>query len=157
MVFSGGDIAADFSVTARRSYSLSPCGLLSCFLFLALVSWSIAIAFALHGAWLIMPFAGLEIAVLAWAFLHVARHSGDCERISICGSRLTVERVDGQRVRRTEFNRHWARVLLETDTQGGACRVALRAHGREVEVGSFVGRAERLELAQRLKASLGQI
>ena len=40
---------------------------------IAAVSMLIAIAFALAGAWLVLPFAGLELAGLAWALRHTAR------------------------------------------------------------------------------------
>jgi len=41
---------------------------------IAAVSLLIAVAFALAGAWLVLPFAGLELAGLAWALRHAARH-----------------------------------------------------------------------------------
>lgn len=157
MVCCRGDAERGLCVTARRSYSLSPLGLLSCFLALALVCWGIAIGFALKGAWLILPFAGMEVAVLAWAFLHVAQHAGDCERIAIRDDALEVERIDGRRVERTQMNRHWTQVVLQPGAHHGACRVALRAHGREVEIGRFVNDSERLELARRLMDGLKKI
>ena len=40
---------------------------------IAAVSLFIAGAFALAGAWLVLPFAGLELAGLAWALRHAAR------------------------------------------------------------------------------------
>ena len=40
---------------------------------IAAVSLLIAGAFALAGAWLVLPFAGLELAGLAWALRHAAR------------------------------------------------------------------------------------
>jgi hypothetical protein len=40
---------------------------------IAAVSLLIAVAFALAGAWLVLPFAGLELAGLAWALCHAAR------------------------------------------------------------------------------------
>jgi len=43
---------------------------------IAAAAWAI-------GAWLVMPFAGLEIAVLALAFHIVATHDADFERLEI--------------------------------------------------------------------------
>jgi len=47
--------------------------LLAAILAIAAVSLFIAFAFALAGAWLVLPFAGLELAGLAWALRHAAR------------------------------------------------------------------------------------
>jgi len=43
------------------------------FLALATIPLVIAVCFALAGAWLVLPFAGLELAGLAWALRHAAR------------------------------------------------------------------------------------
>jgi hypothetical protein len=47
--------------------------LFAAILAIAAVSLFIAGAFALAGAWLVLPFAGLELAGLAWALRHAAR------------------------------------------------------------------------------------
>ena len=43
------------------------------YLGIAAVSFGIAVAFALQGAWLVLPFAGIEMAVLGGALYIVAR------------------------------------------------------------------------------------
>ena len=53
------------------------------FAFIFVVSLGIATAFAVLGAWLILPFAGLEMLVLYLAFRYVDRHAADYERIAI--------------------------------------------------------------------------
>lgn len=72
-----------FAVTAdgncvhvKRHCSISPQGLASVYGALAAVSLGIAVAFAALGAWLILPFAGLEIAALCAAFWVTARRAG---------------------------------------------------------------------------------
>jgi len=56
-----------------RNASISPAALATVFALLAAATLGIAIAFAALGAWLILPFAGLETLVLAGAFLATAR------------------------------------------------------------------------------------
>ncbi len=69
--------------TLRRSVSkpncsISPAGLLCVFAALAAVALTIGIGFAMLGAWLILPFAGLEIVALGIAFVANARRiAGD--------------------------------------------------------------------------------
>ena len=131
---------------ARRNNSLSSSGRQLVFAFLFTVSIGIAVAFAALGAWLVLPFAGLEMLVLYWAFRYVDRHAADYERIVFDGDRVSVEWVEVGRARRHEFNRCWARLVVSRD--GG--RVALRSHGREVEVGRHRDAAQRRALAREL-------
>ena len=143
-----GEIARDggFSLVARRNNSLGPGGRRGVFAFIFVVSVGIAAAFAVLGAWLILPFAGLEMLVLYLAFRYVDRHAADYELIAIDGDRVEVESFEGGRRRRHEFNRQWARLVVVGDGE----RVALRSHGRELEIGRFVGAERRLEIAREL-------
>jgi uncharacterized membrane protein len=142
--------AAGYSRVARRNNSLSSTGRLVVFAFLFVVSIGIAAAFAVLGAWLILPFAGLEMLVLYLALRHVERHAADYERIAIVRDRVEVESCEAGRARRHELNRCWARVVVSGD--GG--RLALRSHGREIEVGRHLSGEERLKLARELKQQL---
>ena len=143
--------AAEFSLVARRNNSLSTTGRFLVFAFLFVVSVGIASAFAALGAWMVLPFAGLEMLVLYLAFRTVDRHAADYERVAIDGDRVEVERHEAGRTQRFEFNRCWARVIASGD--GG--RLALRSHGRELEIGRFLNDAQRLDLARALKSRLG--
>ena len=67
-------LGTEFPRRARRN-SISPRGLALVFALLAAVSMTIAVTFAVLGAWLILPFAGLEVLCLGAAFLHVARRA----------------------------------------------------------------------------------
>jgi len=143
-----GEIArgSGFSLVARRNNSLGAGGRLGVFAFIFVVSVGIATAFAVLGAWPILPFAGLEMLVLYLAFRYVDRHAADYERIAIDGDRVEVESFEGGRRRHHEFNRRWARLVVV----GEGDRVALRSHGRELEIGRFVGAERRLEIAREL-------
>src|SRR6185436_6595352 len=127
---------SSFSLVARRNNSLGRGGRLGVFAFIFVVSVGIATAFAILGAWLILPFAGLKMALLYLAFRYVDRHSGDYELIAIDGDRVEVEAFEGGRRQRHEFNRQWARLVVVGEGE----RVALRSHGRELEIGRELGR-----------------
>jgi len=65
-------VSGEYSRTTVFNRSLSPAGRL---VFLALIFSNvliIAIGFFLAGAWLILPFAGIEIAALAVAFYFIS-------------------------------------------------------------------------------------
>jgi len=142
--------AAEFERVARRNNSLSSTGRLLVFAFLFVVSVGIACAFAALGAWLILPFTGLEMLVLYWAFRTIDRHAADCERIAIAGDKVTVELYEAGRAQSHEFNRCWAQLAVSPD--GG--RLALRSHGREVEIGRHLSDEQRLALARELGRQL---
>ena len=142
--------AAGYSLVARRNNSLSSTGRLLVFAFIFIVSVGIAVAFAALGAWLILPFAGAEMLVLYLAFRYVDRHAGDYERIAIEGERLALEFFEAGRTRRHELNRHWAQVVVS----GDGSRLALRSHGREVELGRYLNGEQRLEMARELRRQL---
>jgi uncharacterized membrane protein len=76
----------NFSPTLQRNCSISPAGLLGVFVALGCVTLAIGVGFAIAGAWLILPFAGLEVVALGVAFVAHARRvgkesgAGDAER-----------------------------------------------------------------------------
>ena len=143
----------DLELTARRHCSTSPRFLALCFVCLAAIPGTIGLGLALFlGAWLVLPFAGIEIAALAAAFVWVARHIGDYEKVTVEGDRLIVEVQDAVGLRRHEMNVRWARLVVES--RGGEARLALRSHGREIEIGRLLDRAGKLEWGRRLHNAL---
>jgi uncharacterized membrane protein len=142
--------AAGFTRLARRNNSLSSTGRILVFGFIFAVSVGIASAFAALGAWLILPFAGLEMGVLYWAFRSIERHASDYERIVIDGDRVSVEICDTGRACSHDLSRHWAQMVVS----GDGARLALRSHGREVEIGRHLNDGQRLALARELGGEL---
>ena len=142
--------AAEFERVARRNNSLSSGSRLLAFAFIFVVSVGIAIAFAAFGAWPILPFAGLEMLVLYLAFRYIERHSADYESITIDGDTVRVELSEAGCTRSRTFSRYWAQVVVNPD----GSRLALRSHGRELEIGRYMIDEQRLELARALERRL---
>lgn len=135
----------------KRNCALSP-GQLGCwFGSLGVVSLSIAALFAFFGVWLVLPFACVEVAALAVAFVAYARHAPDHERIVVSPGRLVVERVTGGTLARIECEPEWIRVEYDRARREPIRLVAGR---REVTVGSFVPDGSKEELVRQLRASL---
>jgi uncharacterized membrane protein len=147
--------ATDYTLIFRRNGSLSASGRRWFFLSILAVSFGIATAWAVNGAWYVLPFAGLEMAVLYLALMVIARHGEDHETITIDGDRVVVERTRMGRTVRHEFNRHWARVVLAG--AGRKSALWLRSHGREVEIGEFLSDEQRKAVANDLRRRLGNI
>jgi uncharacterized membrane protein len=140
--------SVEFSTVARRNGSISRGGVLLMFGSLMMIALMIGVSFALLGAWLVLPFAGVEIAVLGAALNWILRHAYDYERIRMSGGMLEVEVVDGARRMRRQFNPVWARVVLEV--RGAGTHLALRSHGRELEIGRYLTADDRRGLAHAL-------
>jgi len=147
---------SDFVVTARPNCSLTGKGKLVFFIVVALVSLGIASVFAFVGAWMVLPFAGLEIAALGFAIYLMHRSENDYEQIAMHGDRLHVERCQHNRMVRSEFQCYWAQVILKSVASGRDCRLFVRSHGRQVEVGHYMNTEQRIELARELKMQLSR-
>ena len=139
---------AGFSLTLKRNCSISPARLAGVFGALAAVALAIGAAFALAGAWLVLPFAGLEIAALAVAYFAYARRAADYERIELAAGRLTVEVAEAASMSRHEMEAGRARVFLENDW------VVLRGAGQELQLGRHLDAERRAEFAAQLQKRL---
>ena len=106
----------------------------------------------LIGAWPILPFAGLEIAALAAAFYVNGRHAADYERIAFEGGMLVVEVRVGERSHTHRFNPHWVRLVASGGERD--LRLALRSHGKELEIGRHLDAPGRALLAAEVRGRL---
>jgi uncharacterized membrane protein len=138
-----------FSLTLKRNCSISPASLAGVFAVLALVALAIGAGFAALGAWLVLPFAGLEVLLLGAAYLMYARHAADYERIELEAGRLTVEVAQAQRLQRYELDARRARVCVERQA-----RVVLRAGEEELEIGRHLDAEARVAFARELERRL---
>ena len=139
---------AGFSLILKRNCSISPVRLAGVFVALATVVLAVGVAFAFAGAWLVLPFAGLEVMALAAAYLAYARRAADYERIELQAGRLTVEVVEAQSLSRYEIEARRARVCLEKD------EVVLRGAGKELQLGRHLDAQRRAEFAAQLQKRL---
>lgn len=146
--------ADEVTLLARRNNSLSPGGRYLAVGSLAAVVFAISIGFALNGAWLVAPFAGLDILLVYLAFRYMGRHAEDYESVTLRGDEIVIERWEAGRVRTFAFNRYWAQVVYENAGGKGGGRLQLRSHGQEIEIGSCLGGVQRAAMAQRLKEHL---
>lgn len=146
--------AAEVTLLARRNNSLSPGGRYLAVGSLAAVVFAISIGFALNGAWLVAPFAGLDVVLVYLAFRYMGRHAGDYESVTLRGDEIVVERWEAGRVRICAFNRYWTQVVYNNAGGKGGARLLLRSHGQEIEIGSCLGEVQRAAMARRLKQHL---
>jgi uncharacterized membrane protein len=140
--------------TLRPSPPMPPAALTWVVVAVAAFYFVFALFFVLRGAWLITPFMGLDVALLAWAFRASLRASRCHERVLLTPSQLTVERhpVRGP-ASEVALNPYWVRVDMADPPEPGS-RLMLWSHGKGVRVGSFLPPDEKIALAQTLKSAL---
>lgn len=143
-----------FVFQSRPNHSLTHSQQRFVFWSLAAVCFATASGFALLGYWLVLPFAGLEIGLLAWALGALRSQEGNYETLTIEGDVVVLEWRAGTDGERREMNRQWARVVCDCGTPGRNCRLSLSSHGRETKVGQYLSDEARLQLAATLRRKL---
>ena len=139
-----------FSLILKRNCSMSPKALAGVFAALAVVVLAIGVGFAVAGAWLVLPFAGLEVLLLGAAFVLYGRHAADYERIELESGRLGVEiRIEVAEANRvTRYQLRDVRVSIEEG------RVVVRGAKEELEIGRHLDAEARAGLAAELQSRL---
>jgi len=147
-------VEPEYCVLSRRNDSLGSRSRWSLFASLCIISFGLALGFAAFGAWLVLPYSALEMAVLYWAFRWYERHATDWERITVSGDRVLVERERAGVRTRWEFNRYWTQVEVEQGGFDRLPRLALRFAGKRVPFGDELPAAERVIVARDLRRVL---
>jgi len=124
---------------------------------LAILTFAVALFFTARGLWPVLPFAGLEIGLLAWAVKASLRSGARREVIVVSDETVTVERGLPGGMSLMVFPRHWARVKLrDPQRTQHPSRLVIESHGRACEVGRFLTEEERRSLASRLQQLVGK-
>ncbi len=151
-----------YKIIVRPNNSLMPKMSVRLLGSLVVVVLVIALSFANMGAWLVLPFAGLEIAAFAYAFNYIYLHSADFESITIEDEKVVVEKRNYKENTTIVFQRYWAQVSVR-DVQGkkgvnGKSGLFISSHGKEVEFGrNFINDGQRASIARELRQKINDI
>jgi uncharacterized membrane protein len=149
--------ATEHRIELAPNCSLTPSGARWFVGSLAAVTFAVAGFFAAQGFWPVLPFAGLEIGLLAWAVQASMRRGAEREIIHVSADEVVIERRAPSGSRTTVFPRHWARVTLRGPRSAPhPSRLTIESHGRACEVGRFLTEDERRDLAARLGRLVGR-
>ncbi|MCK5792567.1 MAG: DUF2244 domain-containing protein [Ketobacter sp.] len=118
------------------------------------VTLSVAVFWTFYGAWLVLPFAGLEIAALTYVMMRVLRSSYRMQVIRIQQHAVEVEEGEFFPVRRWRFLRPEACVNVRAaqspvDTIG----LQLDDGSQALEVGGFLNQEDRIKARDALRES----
>src|ERR1044071_3535153 len=136
--------------------SLSERGFLILTLGTAIFGAAYGAMFLVMGAWPIFGYLGAEWLLFWWLLRTHFRGDRRAERIRLYRDRLVLQQIDAKgNVAESAFEPYWLRVVLaERGFENPA--LLLRSHGRAVEIGTFLGAAERRQFAEQLQAVLAR-
>lgn len=119
---------------------------------LALISLTIALIFLLGGYWMILPFTLLELAAVTAAFYWCVRATHRQEVLTFSEDELLIERGIRAPEQRHVFKRLFARIFVRRPRHPWyETRIAVRSHGREVEIGDFLNPDDKKALVTELR------
>jgi uncharacterized membrane protein len=156
----------DARLTPHRS--LSRFGFLILMIAVGTVSFIAGLAFFLAGAWPVVGFLGLDVALVYIAFRVTYRRARAYETLRLTRDNLLVEHVTHRGQKRTwRFQPYWLQVFMdepasgpeigpETGPKTSGGRLLLRSHGRSLEIAGFLAPAERADLARALREALAR-
>ena len=150
-----------FTEDQARRFVIRPNGSMSAkagitlFVSLACLSFTIAGVFFFLGMWLILPFAGLEMAALA-AVLYLCYCRGKQQEIvTVSKDDVVISRGRARPERVCLFKRAWAQVRLQPPPfRGHPHRLLIGSHGRHIEVGASLSEPEKIALLNSLQSCL---
>ena len=137
----------------RPNRSLSARGLAVFFTGLATVGIAVAVASAGQGNLFAPAFAVPELLFVGWCLRLAWRRLDRQERIVLAGDGVVVEREPGA----ARFDPYWVRVERRAGLRPEAARLVLTSHGRDVEIGAFLGEDERDALERDLRQALAAL
>ena len=143
-----------FELVAYRS--LGPTGFAVLMVLVVLINLLIGGAFFYLGAWPVLGFCGLDVALIYVAFKVNYRDGRLAETIDLTPGQLTVTRVhpSGNR-ERFEFNPYWVRVRL-AERVDGRNALTLASQGKEFDFARFLSDDERRDFAESLSGALAK-
>jgi uncharacterized membrane protein len=149
---------APLSIEIHPNCSLSVRGARLFFASACVMPFGMGGLLALKGFWPILPFAGLEMALLAWALKVSLERRFHSQTITVTESNVSVESRHRSSTERVVFPRHWAQVKLRRPAASlHPSRLTIESHGRQCELGSFLTEEERRGLARRLARLIGRV
>lgn len=147
-------LVTDYKIIAQPNSSLSPRDVVKLMAVLAAINLLVGLGFTLAGAWLVMPFAGLELLAFGYAFYYVYSHASDFDSIEILEDTVVIESKSPQASTRQEFQRYWIHVILR-EVAKDRTGIFIGSHGKELEFGRrFLDEEQRVFLVRALKEKL---
>lgn len=146
-----------FSAIVTPHRSLTRPGFLAVMALTGGICFVAGIVFFVAGAWPVVGFLGLDVALVYWAFRANYRAAAAFEEVTVTPSELRVRKVSHRgRVSEWTLNPLWTRLDRETHEDYGLLHLFLVSRGRKLAVAGFLSPGEREDFARALSAALGE-
>lgn len=120
--------------------------------FFACCLFIVAAYFTSVGAWLVIPFAGIEFIVIGTALYQQCCYAHQKQIISIDDNAVSVSEKGRQLI---SIPKPWLKIVHKHDPHGWySSRLYIGAHGRFVELGKYLIESERKRLADDIRGVL---
>ena len=142
--------------TIYQNQSLSKRGNQMFFLTTFCLSFAIALAFAWHGLWLILPFAGIEMLALGLALYWCVNRLSRVETITVSDKEVSLNvRQRNHEQSSCTFPKAWTRAtVISPQAVTQRRRLCLEGNRSKVEIGIFLADREKIELASAINKSI---
>jgi uncharacterized membrane protein len=146
-----------FSAIITPHRSLGRAGFLVVMLAIGAISFAAGLMFLIMGAWPVLGFLGLDVALVYWAFRASFRAAAAFEEVTVTASQLRVRKVSHRgEVAEWALNPLWVRLVRETHEEYGLRRLFLVSHGRKLLIAGFLSPKERESFAAALATAIGE-
>lgn len=146
-----------FSATITPHRSLNRTGFMLVMLAVGGISLIGGTVFFVIGAWPVVGFLGLDVALVYWAFRANYRAAKAYEQVTVTTSELRVRKVSHRgKVAEWMLNPLWTRIDRETHEEFGLLRLFLVSRGWRLAVASFLGPKEKEGFANELSAAIAE-
>ncbi|MDD9990519.1 MAG: DUF2244 domain-containing protein [Rhodospirillales bacterium] len=152
----GSESPVLFDAVLAPNRSLGRAGFIAVMAGVIVISIGLGVFFLLQGAWPVLGFFGLDIALLYIAFRLSYRSGRLRETIRVSADEVVVRRIaPNGRTMEWRFNPYWLRVALDDPVEHHS-QITLTTHGRSLVIGPFLAPEERATLVQALRDALGE-
>lgn len=145
-----------FSAVLTPHRSLTPRGLLIVMALIGASSFVAGTVFFLAGAWPVVGFLGLDVALIYLAFRLNNRQARAFETVEVTREALTVRKVDARgRGQSFGLDPYWTRLEVAR-REWGIVDLWLTTRGERLAIGRFLNPADRESFAKALSAALAE-
>jgi uncharacterized membrane protein len=121
------------------------------------ISFVGGVVFFSLGAWPVIGFLGLDVALVYWAFRANYLAAAAYEEVTVTPSELRVKKVSHRgEVAEWSLNPVWTKLDREAHEEFGLLRLSLVSRGKKLAIAGFLGPAEKESFAAALSAAIGE-
>lgn len=121
------------------------------------VSFVTGMVFTAMGAWPVLGFFGLDVAIVYFAFKRNYQAARAHETVQLSDRSLKIRKVasDGTAMAWV-FEPYWTRVYFDVDAEEDVA-VEITSHGKGLTVGGFLSPEERVQFGEALRNELARV